>query len=304
VEKNERKQERENKDVQGMMDGERKEREEREKKQEERMKRIEEKVQGGVLEAGSEEMIRKLEEEAEKGEKEWEKESRRIKDRMRSLKIASCLEKEERRVEERKREHDKLMKEIKESEKEMERRIDGAMEQLKLLNLDFGRECESKRELAKDAMMIVKDSIALKDRKEWDWIMKRTRVYILGNGSKPIKKEGRCIFTVPVLLKCSGVGDKERLAGINVSFQWPKEMVDYVKGVREEVEKLGFSKQKYFVRVRPIRKEDETVVRAEIKKKEGGQFKVVAQWKIPPRDCRLRDAGADVMKPSWTAGGS
>ncbi len=44
----------------------------------------------------------------------------------------------------------------KESEKDMEQKLEGAMEQVKILNLDFGEECADRKTLIKEAVRRIK----------------------------------------------------------------------------------------------------------------------------------------------------
>ncbi len=66
--------------------------------------------------------------------------------------------------------------------------------------------------------------------------MKGTRVSILGNGTSIKEMKKGKIHTVPVLLVCICRSTKESLedilrkAGFFLSFQWPKEMLGFVKG--------------------------------------------------------------------------
>jgi hypothetical protein len=51
-----------------------------------------------------------------------------------------------------------------ESEREMERKLEGAMEQIKILNMDFGRECEDRKTLAREAIGKIKERAAGNDK--------------------------------------------------------------------------------------------------------------------------------------------
>ncbi len=42
-----------------------------------------------------------------------------------------------------------------------------------------------------------------------------------------------------------------RKAGIIVSFQWPKESMGFVKGIRDKVEGMGFERRTHLTRIRP-----------------------------------------------------
>ena len=62
---------------------------------------------------------------------------------------------------------------------------------------------------------------------------------------------------------------------------------------------MGVERNRYFVRIRPYRKEEGIIVRADAKKKEGGQFKAVACWLLPPRDRNLGKEVVNIMEPNW-----
>ncbi len=59
-------------------------------------------------------------------------------------------------------------------------KMDAAIEQIRILDLDFSRECNEGKELLDNAMRMIKEKFSLKDREECDRILKGTRVYILG----------------------------------------------------------------------------------------------------------------------------
>ncbi len=109
----------------------------------------------------------------------------------------------------------------KESEKEMEGKVGVAIEELKILDLDFGKVIARREEIVKDAFEMIKENMKLQDRKEWDWNVQRSRIFVLGQQTKE----------VPILFKCGSVRDKERTekiirnAGIRVSVHWPKELL-------------------------------------------------------------------------------
>jgi hypothetical protein len=114
----------------------------------------------------------------------------------------------------------------------MERKIGPALEEIKVINLDLRRKCENRKELANVAVLIMQENVRLKDRKEWDWIKKWFRVYILRMGTKGVKEGEQSIHTVPIQIFCKGLGNMDRLegnlrkAGIRVFFQWPREAME------------------------------------------------------------------------------
>jgi hypothetical protein len=195
----------------------------------------------------------------------------------------------------------------KESEKEMEGKVGVAMKELKILDLDFGKVIVKREQIVEDALEMIKENVKLPDRKEWDWNVRRSRIYVLGRQTKEKEFEGRKIFTVPILIKCGSAGDKERMerlirnAGIRVSVHWPKELLGYVKGIREKVEGMGNGGSDEFVRVRPVKQDGVVLIRADVRKKEGGRFRWVADWKCPPVNKELWTVVNDIMRPSWKA---
>jgi hypothetical protein len=54
--------------------------------------------------------------------------------------------------------------------------------------------------------------------------------------------------------------------------QWPKEILKFVKRVREKVKKMGFARKTYFTWVRLTLIDGKVYIRAECRKKEGGKF--------------------------------
>ncbi len=111
---------------------------------------------------------------------------------------------EERRME-------REVRERTESTKQMERKVSGAMEDVKILNLRFKNVSKVKEELLKEAEGIVKGKVAEKDRKECEWILRKSRVYILGEGTEEKELGEERICTASLLVKCGSQVEKERL---------------------------------------------------------------------------------------------
>ena len=165
--------------------------------------------------------------------------------------IEKGLEKErsERMKWEEERREEREMSERIESIKEMELKVNDSMENLKILNLKFEKVSQVKPELLKEAVGIIKGKVLDKDRKECEWILRRSRVYILGKGTeeKELGKEKIC--TAPLLVKCGSQVERERLegmlrsVGVRSAFHWPKEMLEFVDEVRGWVEGMGYRKE-------------------------------------------------------------
>jgi hypothetical protein len=90
-----------------------------------------------------------------------------------------------------------------------------------------------------------------------------------------------------------------RKSGMRVSFQWPKECLDFVDKIREEAYKMGYDRKEYYTRVRPARVEGRVLIRAEIKKKNGGRFEGLAYWRAPPRDKEYWKRISKIVEPEW-----
>jgi signal transduction histidine kinase len=203
-------------------------------------------------------------------------------------------------------ERDKEIRDTKESEKEMERKVEAAMEEMKILNMDFGRECSDRKKLVEEAIGKLRDQVGRQDKMEFERIMKGTRVSILGKGTGIKIIEKGEIHTVPVLLRCNCRHAKEQLerivrkAGIFVSFQWPKECMDFVRGLREKVEEMGYGLKTNFVRIRPVVVEGTVYFRADVKDKARGNFEKVAYWRTPPVEKEKWELFPRIWDPEWT----
>jgi hypothetical protein len=225
---------------------------------------------------------------------------RKEKERILAEKISKVEEglERERRVRMRREEERRIEKEERErneSIKQMERKVCDAMEEVKILNLRFENVSKVKEELLKEAEGIIKGKVDEKDRKECEWILRKSRVYVLGEGTfeKELGKERVC--TAPLLIKCGSRSEKERLegmlrkAGVRVAFHWPREMLEFVDEVRGWVEEMGYRKDVYFTKVRPHKVDGVPQLRAEVKRKDGkgGGFRRVGSWSCPPLDREL-----------------
>jgi hypothetical protein len=95
---------------------------------------------------------------------------------------------------------------------------------------------------------------------------------------------------VPILITCGCRNLKERLeaivkkARLTASLQWSKECMEFVDKIHEKVETMGFGKKEYYTRVRPARVDGIVFLRVETKKKQGGKFKGLGYWRVPPLD--------------------
>ena len=271
-----------------------KEREEWERKEAERIDKVEELIKKEKEERLKE--VRRVEAGLEKGEKERERVERELND------LREEAEDREEYAADREAGRQRVLT-CKESERKMEEKVGAAMERIKILDLDFGRVMESRDEIVKVAQELIRENVKLSERKEFDWSMRRNRIYVLGKATKQKEYEGTAIFTVPILIRCQCVSDKVRLermirnTGIRTSFHWPAEMMEFVRGVRERVEGMGHGGQEEFVRVRAVKEDGGLYIRVDGRKKEGGSFKWIGDWLCPPQNTEFWDGGVDLWTP-------
>jgi hypothetical protein len=106
------------------------------------------------------------------------------------------------------------IQDAKDSERDMEKKLEGVMEQVKILNLDFGKECADRKTLVKEAASLIKEKVTANDKDEFDKIMKGARIDILGK-STSMKEVGKGrIHTVPILITCGCKNVKDRWRGL------------------------------------------------------------------------------------------
>jgi hypothetical protein len=263
---------------------------------------------GGRKDGNLEDRIKTLEEKFKAGGRDSEKEDREVHERIDKLEAELVRNRSERQDTEWNNKEEKVIQDAKESEKEMEKKLEGAMEQMKILNLDFGRECVDRKMLVKVAISKIKENVVGTDREELDRIMRVARVEILGKCTSPKETAKGMINTVPVLITCGCRNMKDRLevlvrkAGMNTSFQWPKECMEFVDKIREKVDEMGYGRKDFYTKVRPILIEGRVFIRADTKKKEGGKFEGLAYWRVPPRDKEYWKRVIKLSEPDWLAG--
>ncbi len=200
-------------------------------------------------------------------------------------------------------EEEKGIQEAKDSEKDMEMKLEGAMEQVKVLNLDFGKECVDRRAMVREAVCRIKEKVTGNDKEELDRLMQGVRVDIMGRSTCKKKTGKGEIHTVPVLITCGCQNVKERLevivrrAGLVTTCQWPKECMEFIEKVREKVEMMGFGKKEHYTRVRPVRKDGRILVRVDTKRIEGGKFRGLAYWRVPLSDKEQWKRINNMMEP-------
>jgi hypothetical protein len=251
------------------------------------------------------ERVEILEDKMKDGVKHVRMEDRVAHERIDKLESEIAKDKIERQEFEWNEKEDKEIQDTKDSEREMEKLLEGSMKQLKILNMDFGRQCTDRRMIVKEAISNLEEKMVGRDRDDFDRMIKGTRVDILGEGMRVKETEKGQIHMVPLLITCGCRSVKDRMevlirkTGINVSFQWPKECLDFVDKIREEAHKMGYDRKEYYMKVRPAMVNGRVFLRAEIKKKDGRKFEGLAYWRAPPRDKEYWKRISKIVEPEW-----
>jgi hypothetical protein len=172
---------------------------------------------------------------------------------------------------------DNIQDKVKASAKEMERKLKGAMKTLKLTDVDFGEITQDRTKMVRTVTNRLRNDVHPEDRQHFDRILRKTRIQIVGRGTEQRRDRSRMIHSVPVLLECQDRTDSWdmdnilRQAGYFSSFHWPKEAMEFVNGIRDDVRRNGCGEQEFYVKVRPEERSGEIRIRADVKQKNGGR---------------------------------
>ena len=283
------------------------ERMEKERRAEERLARIEERVQR---------MEKKVEaafSKTEKGVQELERKTEVGLSKVKELEERLCenLEKvqgkvtdvEEKEMEERVKMEDKVKTvtevvdmvvelvsktRVRESVKEMEGKVRKAMCGVKVCNLNIGQVTEDKALIVRKVLGEVRKAARKEEEGQLEKVLRRTRVVVLGKRTEGRREGEQTIQSVPILLQCQDMRDVQVLEGILKeagyfpTLHWPEEMLEFVKGVREEVRRRGVSERESWVRIRPVEEEGRVRIKVDTKAKSGGSFRLEGVWRCPP----------------------
>ncbi len=228
------------------------------------------------------------------------------------MRLEDRMERMEKKVEELGGACDSLTKtrlkaRTKESIKEMESKVREAQCALKLLDVDIERVTEDRREMVRKTITKVRSFCAEDDKRAYDVIIRRTRVVIMGKTTSRRMRDMDEEFSVPTLFQCRDRRDAEdldsimRTAGYFPSFHWPREMMEFVNGVREEVKGRGTDDRSNYIRVRPEVRDGALMVKVEVKPKVGtGRFSLKGLWPLPPLNRVLWDDIQDIFRPKYS----
>jgi hypothetical protein len=191
----------------------------------------------------------------------------------------------------------------KRSVKDMEAKLSVASKQIKIVDISFGQHLKERKIIVERTLEFMREDVRLSERKRLDKLLSKTKVIVLGKETTLRTMGKKSIHTVPILLECRTIQEKEELEeilkGANYfgTFHWPLEILDFVKGIKGEVKKMGYSEERQYIRVWPESREGNTQLRVDVKERKGGRFRTVGAWGVPPMDktCWERD----IFRPKW-----
>ena len=122
-------------------------------------------------------------------------------------------------------------------------------------------------------------------------------------------RDGNNIWTAPVIVTIQDqqtrweLEETLRKSKIHPTFHWPKEFLDPLKMLKDEVKRGGIKDDTHYVRIRPVMIEGKWRIRADTKPKDGqGRFTHAATWEVPPIDESNRNEAGSWWRPlsaSW-----
>jgi hypothetical protein len=197
--------------------------------------------------------------------------------------------------------------EVKTSKKEMEEKIKVSVTQVKISDLDLGKESTDRKEIATAAKEAIATKVRSDLRKEFDERIKHASLKIVSSRTFKREIEGKQVWTAPAVIV---VPDREnrwaienclRSSKMYPGFHWPREMVDNVKVFRKVVKDMGYPDSSFYIRIRPEDRDGTWKIRADVKPKEGQDVKFVsvASFDIPPLDENLKKFIPGWAKPTW-----
>jgi len=279
----------------------------KERRTEEYMARVEEKFQSmekraEVALATAEKGVQELEKKAELGLSKVKELEERLDGRLEKVQ-EKVKDLEERAMEEKVKIEDKVKAvtanvdmaldeavrcRLKESVVDMEGKVRAAMCGVKVGNLNIGQETDNKALIVRKVLGEVRKVAKREESGQLDKVLRRTRVVVLGKRTEGRKEGGETIQSVPILFQCQDRKDAQVLegmlkgAGYFPTLHWPEEVMEFIKGVREEVRRRGTSAKECWIRIRPVEEEGRIRIRVDTKSKTGGKFRLEGVWGCPP----------------------
>jgi hypothetical protein len=198
--------------------------------------------------------------------------------------------------------------EVKLSKAEMGKKMEVAQTQVKLLDIDFGKCIDDPKELNKAAKEAIAAKIRSDEKEKYDNLVKNAVVQVLARQTTKRKNfNGDSeIWTAPVVLTIQeraarwDMEDVLRKSKMFPTFHWPKEFLEPMKKLKEELKNGGVDDSTHYTRIRPELKDGKWRIRADTKPKSGeGKLTLRATWPIMAADSNIRESEKEWSKPTW-----
>jgi hypothetical protein len=195
---------------------------------------------------------------------------------------------------------------VKTSSKDMEERLKVATTQFKVMDVDIGKETDSRAEILNRGMKAIKDKVRTDMQEEWSKLAEGADVAPLVR--KTTKGKDKDFYSAPLLFTVQDKTKRWRMeeilrhSKIYPGFHWPQEMMPVLKDYKTVLKDNGVSEDTTYVRIRPVEREGKVKLRADIKAKVGsGKFSTKATWEAPPLCPEVRKKARDHLKPVWAS---
>ncbi len=202
----------------------------------------------------------------------------------------------------------KEKQEVRNACKEAEAKLALASKQCKIPDVNVGSCITDRKQLVDTAKAKVRESIREDLKAKYDAKIARASVAVVARASQKRAFPNGEAWVAPLLLTLQNKDDKwevedlMRKSNIHPTFHWPKELIEPVKTLRKVVNDMGYSQDRFYIRIRPEEREGTWKIRADVKAKEGsGRFVPAARWAVPPLDENIRATVKDWEKPVWSA---
>jgi hypothetical protein len=197
--------------------------------------------------------------------------------------------------------------EVKTSKREMAAKMEAATAQVKVMDINFDKQTDDRKELLSVAKLRLLAKVKADDQPKFSELVKKADVQVLARKTtkRKSRQDGAEIWTAPILMTMPEktarweMEDLLRRNKVFPTFHWPREFMDPMKKMREELKKK-VDEDKFYVRMRPFEKDGNWRIKADVKPKEGeGKFTTKATWDCPPVDAEVRKRVADWHVPTW-----
>jgi hypothetical protein len=197
---------------------------------------------------------------------------------------------------------------VKLSKAEMGKKMEIAQTQVKLLDIDFGKCYDDPKDLNKAAKEAIAARVRSDEKEKYDNLIRNAVVQVLARQTTRRKNfNGDSeIWTAPVVLTIQEraarweMEDVLRKSKMFPTFHWPKEFLEPMKKIKDELKKGGVDDNTHYTRIRPEMKDGKWRIRADTKPKSGeGKFTLRATWPIMAADTSIRESDKDWAKPTW-----